>query len=146
MTDERGPLAAFGHSRAGRVPQTSPSPPFVCLDGQSQEGDRGGFSAAVEATDKISHRKCVCMCQCGVCEWGLCATMEVEENSQPRGVQTRGGVTDRAWSVPAGREFLCRIEALGVPGTLDGLSHVVSVRVQGKKNNGISRVRAVSFY
>lgn len=28
--------------------------------------------------------------------------------------------------VPAGREFLCRIEVLGVPGTLDGLSHVVS--------------------
>lgn len=28
--------------------------------------------------------------------------------------------------VPAGREFLCRREVLGVPGALDGLSHVVS--------------------
>lgn len=42
---------------------------------------------------------------------------------------------DRA-VVPAGREFLCRIEALGVPGTLDGLSHVVSdevLRRRGRK-------------
>lgn len=28
--------------------------------------------------------------------------------------------------VPVGREFLCRREVLGVPGALDGLSHVVS--------------------
>ena len=30
--------------------------------------------------------------------------------------------------VPAGREFLCRRDILGVPGVLDGLSHVVSER------------------
>ena len=38
------------------------------------------------------------------------------------------------WAVvPAGSEFLCRIEDLGVPGTLDGLSHVVSKEVSSKR-------------
>lgn len=35
--------------------------------------------------------------------------------------------------VPAGREFLWRIELLGVPGTLEGLSHVVSDGVFRRK-------------
>ncbi len=37
--------------------------------------------------------------------------------------------------VPAGREFLCRSEVLGVPGALDGLSHVVSDGVFRRKGN-----------
>lgn len=43
------------------------------------------------------------------------------------------------YAVPAGREFLCRWDILGVPGVLDGLSHVVSVGVfrgrRGRKTN-----------
>lgn len=38
--------------------------------------------------------------------------------------------------VPVGREFLCRRDILGVPGVLDGLSHVVSdglLRRRGRK-------------
>lgn len=36
-------------------------------------------------------------------------------------------------AVPAGKEFLCRRAVLGVPGVLDGLSHVVSVWEEKKK-------------
>ena len=38
-------------------------------------------------------------------------------------------------AVPAGREFLCRRDILGVPGVLDGLSHVVS-DVQKERGEG----------
>lgn len=50
--------------------------------------------------------------------------------------------------VPAGREFLCRREVLGVPGTLDGLSHVVSeCSAEGKKDSDIRRaVSAIIFF
>lgn len=46
------------------------------------------------------------------------------------------------YSVPAGSEFLCRKEFLGVPGALDGRSHVVSARVRekGKENSDIKKV------
>lgn len=42
-------------------------------------------------------------------------------------------------AVPAGKEFLCRRDVLGVPGVLDGLSHVVSVRKEKKKKGAVSR-------
>lgn len=44
--------------------------------------------------------------------------------------------------VPAGREFLCRRDILGVPGVLDGLSHVVSDGVFRRRNNDIRRAAA----
>lgn len=50
--------------------------------------------------------------------------------------------------VPAGREFLCRIGVLGVPGTLDGLSHVVSdvaFRRRGRKTTTLV-IPAVIFF
>lgn len=36
-------------------------------------------------------------------------------------------------AVPAGKQVLCRRDILGVPGVLDGLSHVVSVGRKRKK-------------
>lgn len=47
--------------------------------------------------------------------------------------------------IPAGKEFLCRWDILGVPGVLDGLSHVVSyglLRGGGRRNNDVSRAVA----
>lgn len=46
---------------------------------------------------------------------------------------------EMSFAVPAGSEFLWRGDILGVPGALDGLSHVVSVglmRGRGKGNQG----------
>lgn len=42
--------------------------------------------------------------------------------------------------VPAGREFLWRGGILGVPGVLDGLSHVVSVGLMRGRGGEISDV------
>lgn len=50
-------------------------------------------------------------------------------------IESLDGERDR-FVIPAGKEFLCRWDILGVPGVLDGLSHVVSyglLRRRGKK-------------
>lgn len=46
--------------------------------------------------------------------------------------------------VPGGKQFLCRRDILGVPGVLDGLSHVVSVCEEKKKYIDISRAEAAA--
>lgn len=47
---------------------------------------------------------------------------------------------EMSFVVPAGREFLWRGDILGVPGVLDGLSHVVSVGLMRGRGRGISDV------
>lgn len=48
-------------------------------------------------------------------------------------------------AVPVGREFLCRRDILGVPGVLDGLSHVVS-DVQKERGEGKTMALEESCY
>lgn len=65
---------------------------------------------------------------------------------KPEEVEVIECLDGEMFAVPAGREFLCRMDILGVPGVLDGLSHVVSEGVVGKKSNDVSRaVAAVIF-
>lgn len=47
---------------------------------------------------------------------------------------------EMSFVVPAGREFLWRGDILGVPGVLDGLSHVVSVELMRGRGREISDI------
>lgn len=112
---------AFG--RRKNVTKPSSLPCFRCCQSSSPQKDTGGLSTAVEAVDEISHRKCVC----SVCLSGCFAQPWL-----PGWVHTpRSHLSfkfGRKWDfvVPAGRELLWWGDILGVPGVLEGLSHVVS--------------------
>lgn len=86
----------------------------------------------------------VCMSGCFVPLWNF-RRIHSPRTPIPEEVEVIETLDGEMFAVPAGREFLCRMDILGVPGVLDGLSHVVSEGV-GKKSNDVSRaVAAVIF-
>lgn len=111
----------FFFSEGGNVPKPCSLPRLTCCQSSSQQEDTGGLSSAVEAVDEIRHTKCLC----SVGPSG-CLVQRRLSGWVHRSYRSFKSERTRDFVLPAGRELLWWGDILGVPGVLEGLSHVVS--------------------